>query len=199
MRHCRSPRKPCGTDPSCTSRTSPVRGSRIAWRPHHPFDPLHGRFDVDLEVDAVVGVDVRADERRQHAQVIREKPGCPAGIAGDRQDQRASTPHAFAGCSSRRPYMRARAVWAEKVSPMPESIAFAAVSRQRPAQARGPRRSLSFSSSQSESMRRIISGLVSCSGFSARSLSNASIMGLGRRTITASVSFGGLPTDIFPL
>ena len=78
-------------------------------------------------------------------------------------------------------------------------MAFAAVSWQRPAQARGSRRPLSFSSSQSESMRRIISGLVSCSGFSARSLSNASIMILGRRIITAWVSFGGLPTKIFPL
>ena len=66
------------------------------------------------------------------------------------------------------------------------------------AQARGLRPPLSFSSSQSETMRRIISGLEGYSGFSARSLSNASIIGLGSLTTTAWVSLGGLPMTISP-
>ena len=65
--------------------------------------PLGKRADIALTrnaLEAAIGVDVRVDERcaRRHRGV------------SDRLDQWASTPHGFAECSSRCPYLHARAV-----------------------------------------------------------------------------------------
>ena len=65
-----------------------------------PFARIRSPVEIDLE--AAIGVDVGVDERcdRRHWSV------------SDRLDQWASTPHAFAECSSRWEDMNARAVQA---------------------------------------------------------------------------------------